>query len=63
MVKPVDIGIMDDMKASLAALKRNLPEQLEFMVVKATLTRTYFNALVKEGFTDEEALELCKEAL
>lgn len=45
----------------IQALKHNLPEFLESVSIQAKITRHKFEALKKEGFTDEQALELSKK--
>jgi len=37
-----------------------LPAHLELQVAMAQLQRKRFDALIKEGFTEAQALELCK---
>ena len=46
--------------AAVEQLKRNLSVHLEFLAINAKITRTKFTTLVAEGFTEEQALELCK---
>jgi hypothetical protein len=53
----------NDMKKQLKILKDNLPEHLEFMWIKAKLKREGYMAYLSEGFTPEQALELCKDEL
>lgn len=45
----------------LKQLKENMPAQLEFQQLTAKLTRAKYLALVAEGFTESQALDLCKE--
>ena len=52
---------LSEMRKLLTEIKKDLPVHLEFQAVQAQLTRAKFNALVVEGFTTEEALELCKQ--
>ena len=47
---------------ALVELREDLPRLLEFMALSATMTRAKFKALVKEGFTEAQAIELCKSA-
>ena len=49
----------DEIKASIDALKRNLPMIIELSKLQARLTRSNYTALVGEGFSESEALELC----
>lgn len=41
-------------------LKDNLPALLEFHRLQAKIAREKFLALIKEGFTEEQALKLCQ---
>ena len=45
---------------ALAFIKRTLPEILEMQIIVAEITDARFKALVARGFTQEQALELCK---
>lgn len=44
----------------VAMMRANLPAHLEFAELAAKLTHKKYAALVKEGFTPEQALQLCK---
>lgn len=54
----------DKERASFAQLlrwmKEDMPAQLEYEQLKAKLTRAKFLALVAEGFTESQAIDLCK---
>jgi hypothetical protein len=41
-------------------MKRELTVQLEYEAMRAKIARVRYNALVDQGFTRTEALELCK---
>lgn len=45
---------------ALSQLKRNLPAMIEYNQIDARLKRARFDALVAEGFTPAQAIELCK---
>ena len=62
-IKVVDIGIKNEMKAASEELKRTLPEMLENLTLVAQLRRASYKAHLEEGFTESEALELCKSLL
>ena len=49
-----------DPEIVLSELKRDLPFILQCMVITARLHREKYNALVLQGFTEAQALELCK---
>ena len=59
-IKAVDFE-KDDTQAALEMLKRNLEVIGEYSKVKAKIRRQSFLAHVQQGFTEEQALELCKE--
>ena len=50
----------DEMLAAVASLRRNLPALLEHMAIVAEMKRAYYNGLITQGFSAEQALELCK---
>ena len=48
-------------KDMVRKLRSELPVMIEYMAVMAELQRAKFDALKSQGFTDEQALELCKQ--
>lgn len=46
---------------SLKAMQENMVALIEFERINAKLTREKFLALVAQGFTEEQALSLCKK--
>lgn len=46
---------------SVKTLRDNLPAMMELKQLDAKLCRVKFLALVEQGFTEQQALELCKE--
>lgn len=56
----------EDRSARLATavkeLQNNVPALLDHFKLRAHLQRHYFIELRKQGFTDAQALELCKSA-
>jgi hypothetical protein len=46
---------------SLRKMKESLPVVVEYIVLSVELTRKKFDELKKQGFTDGQALELCKQ--
>lgn len=45
---------------AIKGMRENLPALMEMIVIEAMLTRKRFLALVEGGFTEAQALELCK---
>ncbi|URA06848.1 hypothetical protein QAY90_gp17 [Xanthomonas phage Langgrundblatt2] len=53
----------DEFAAAIEGLRRNLDNFVEHAKLVAAIKRAYFDALVKEGFTAEQALELTKASV
>lgn len=47
---------IDKLAGDVEAMKRSLPAYLEYVEVKAQIQRTHYLALLKQGFSVEEAL-------
>lgn len=53
----------DEFAAAIEGMRRNLDNFVEHAKLTAAIKRAYFDALVKEGFTAEQALELTKASV
>lgn len=42
-------------------MKEQLDDFIDTMVIQARLTKAKYDSLIAEGFTKQEALELCKK--
>jgi len=61
MIKPINGGNKPNvMKEAIRNMTENLPMLIEHATLMAKLHRAKFLALKAEGFSDQEALELCK---
>lgn len=49
-----------DRDRALRDMRESMAWHLEYIAIQAQLTRAKYLALVKEGFTAAEAIELCK---
>jgi hypothetical protein len=50
----------DKLQMALREMQQNLPLQIQIAQYMAQVTRARFNAYLKEGFTEHQAIELCK---
>lgn len=48
------------LKTAIDDIISSMPAQIKFIKIKAELCRSYYNELIKQGFKETEALELCK---
>lgn len=61
--KLVPLGVQNEAAACLARLNRDIPFLLDHAVLAARVKRAYYEALVSEGFSEAQALELCKTSM
>lgn len=59
-VKPID---KDKLRANMEQMKRELPVYIEYTMLVAEIRRASFDAHMAQGFTPQQALELCKEPM
>ena len=58
-----DEKLQYDIANSVRTMKENMPALIEIEQLRAGLLRQKYIALVRSGFTDVQALELCKAAI
>ena len=63
MPKIVNLPAPDSMIAALEAVKRELPQFLEMTGLIAQIRKGAYDAYIKQGFTEEQALELCSKSI
>ena len=56
----VNIGTKDRAVAATEALKRDMPVILQQVLLIAEIRKASYDACIKHGFTEKQALELCK---
>lgn len=56
----VDLPERDVFKGAVDALERSMMTQLKYIGIQAKVRRAAYLALIKEGFTETQALELCR---
>ena len=65
--KPTGINVVrlnlpvSELKQALSEYRRTLPELIEFHKIEAEIWRHKYKALVDQGFTVAEALQLCSK--
>lgn len=50
----------NDLRASVETLKRQKQEMMEMGVVLAEIRKAHYDAYLEQGFSESQALELCK---
>ena len=60
-ITEVSFGDKDKLQAAVEQLKRGLPVMLEYQIHLAKSIRARHQALLSEGFTDAQAIEIVKE--
>lgn len=53
----------NEMKEAVRQLKSVMPDMIEHLILMAELTKVKYDALVQQGFTEAQALELSKSPL
>ena len=58
--KVVEMQPCNELAGAAEAMKRALPVLLQHMPLQAKMRRAAFQAYIAEGFTEAQALELCR---
>ena len=59
----IDIGPRDDFAGTMEALRRQLPALVEYLPILAEFKKAQFDALVAQGFTPAQALQLIPKGI
>lgn len=52
----------DQLQIELRAMRATIPIRVEVEQMEAEVIRAKFNALVKQGFTEDQAIQLCRKS-
>jgi len=58
-IQPIEDPI-EQLREGVKLMKAGLKDQIEYQKLKAKLLRANYNALVAEGFSEDQALLLCQ---
>ena len=50
----------DKLQQELSNFRSHIPLLIQHTILSAQITRAKYDALLKEGFTEKQALELCR---
>ncbi len=59
----VDLPETNKLESALATFKTNFKYLVEYQQLLAQLRKSSYDAHIEQGFTAEEALELCKQVV
>lgn len=56
-------GKPNELKEAVRTMRDAMPDYIEYLKIDAQMRREKFNALIAQGFTVDQAIELCKGPL
>lgn len=56
-------GTADELKQAVRTIRDIMPDYIEYLKIDAQLRREKFKALIEQGWTEDQAVELCKGPL
>ncbi len=56
-------GTADELKQAVRTMRDIMPDYIEYLKIDAQLRREKFKALIESGWTEDQAVELCKGPL
>ena len=62
-MKVIDMPDKNDMRAAVEMMRRHRGDLIEMISIGATLKFHAYSEYIKAGFTDEQAVELCKASV
>lgn len=59
-LKPIDFPSRSEVRGAVEAMKREMADLIEYTRLLAEIRKEYFDSLVENGFSEGQAVELCK---
>lgn len=61
--KVVPLGAKNELAGAISKMERDVPVLIGHAILTAKIKRAYYEALVREGFTEGQALQLCMASM
>jgi len=61
LIKMPGGGSLDEYKEIIRQMRKSMETMLEYMEITAKMRKLKYDALIKEGFSHEDAIEFCKD--
>lgn len=58
-MKPIDMPERNELRAGIEYMRRHIGDIIEHAKIQAKVKKATYDALVAEGFTEAQALQLC----